>query len=331
MLRRFAFPVYDTADGVGAGAPVTPDAFSAFEASENAKATGEPDPTPAEVPVESEDDEPEPAPAPVSAAAPTPEKPVSKRQQQINDLIRKQTETDLRNRALEAEMAALKAAKAEPKAEPAAAVAAEPIVDPKDPEPQEADFEDYRKFVQAVARWEIRQSKREADAAADVQRRTEAAAAQRDSLQQRTSSWVERRDAFAAANPDFTTKALPFLDHVTAGTPIGDALLDSDVGPQMALYLATHPDEADRIARLAPISALRALGKLEAQFDSPETTSASASAGPAAKTVTSAPAPPMTLTSRSAIPADPAAAAFAAGDFERWEAEENRKALAAAR
>jgi hypothetical protein len=39
----------------------------------------------------------------------------------------------------------------------------------------------------------------------------------------------------------------------------------------------------------------------------------------------------MSLSSRSAVPADPAAAAIAAGDFEAWEREENRKAVQAFR
>ncbi len=309
-----------------------PTDFAAFEARHNAIAAGEtppaePEPTPAPVADPDEEPESEPAPAPVSAAAPTPEKPVSKRQQQINDLIRARAESDRRAEDLAAKLAAIEARTApkEPAKEPEAA----PVVDPTDPEPQEASFDDYRAFVKAQAKWEIRQARREADAEAETRQRATSEATRRADLAQRESTWSERRDAFAATTPDFATKAIPFLDHVFSGTPIGDVIVESEVGPQIALYLATHPDEADRIARLAPISALRALGKLEAKFDTP--TSASASAGPAAKTVTSAPAAPTTLSARSAAPADPAADALATGDFERWEAEENRKALQAAR
>jgi len=283
----------------------------------------EPEPAPAPEPAG------EPAPAPAEAAALATERRTGKvsRQQQINDLIRKTTESDLRARALEAEIQALKAGKTAP--EPVAAAEPEAIVDPTDPEPQEAAFEDYRTFVKALSQWTIRQDRRESEAVSAKKAKADADAKSRTDFNTRVNAWVERREAFAAATPDFMDKAGAFLGQVQSGTPIGDVILESEVGPQIALYLATHPDEADRIARLAPISALRALGRLEAQFDS--TTSTSASAGPAAKTVTTAPAPPTTLAARSASPADPAAAALARGDYVAWEAEENRKALAANR
>lgn len=312
----------------------TPDAtFLAFEASENRRATGASDPEPAPVAAPAADpdadDADEPAPAATAAKAePTPEKPVSKRQQQINDLIRKATEADLRAQALEAKMAALD--KGNAKAEPVKAPEAAPVTDPGDPEPQEAAFEDYRTFVKAQARWEIRQAKREADAETAKFQQAHAETAQREEFQARAQTWIGRREAFVAAHPDKADRMMAFLDGVHAGTPIGDVILESEVGGEVADYLAANPTEADRIARLAPVSALRALGKIEAKFDS-TLTSASASAGPAAKTVTTAPAPPMTLAARSARPADPAAAALARGDFEAWEAEENRKALAAGR
>jgi hypothetical protein len=356
MLRRFAYPLYDAADGAGAGASapipelsaqdrlnaLTPEARSTWDL------TGAwPEPAKVTTTAEDDDDEPEPvvapttetpAPAPVQEPAPAEagklaaERRTGKvsRQQQINDLIRKSTEADLRARALEAEIQAIKAGKpaAEAKPEPVA----EPVVDPNDPEPQETQFEDYRAFVKAQSRWEIRQAKREADADAEKSSRAKSEAEQRDADRARVVSWVERRDAFAATTPAFAAQDVQaFLGTLRTGTPTGDAIADSDVGPQMALYLAQHPDEADRIARLAPASALRALGKLEAKFESDTLTSASASAGPAAKTVTTAPAPPTTLAARSASPADPSAAALARGDYVAWEAEENRKALSASR
>lgn len=270
----------------------------------------------------------EAAPAVEAKAVPTPEKPVSKRQQQINDLIRSRAESDQRAAKLEAEIAELKA-RAAPAAEPKPAEKA-PVVDPGDPEPTEDQFDTYKAFVKEQARWEIRQARREEKAAEAEAKAAEKQAADAAEFTTRTDTWAQRRDAFAAKTPEFTEKAKPFLDRVRAGTVIGDAILDSEVGPELALYLATHPDEVSRIVQLSPASALRALGKLEAQFDS-EMTSASASAGPAARTVTKAPAPPTTLSARSADPADPVEAAVASKDFRAFEAEANRRDLAASR
>lgn len=280
-------------------------------------------------------DDEEPVEPEATAAAvetkpePTPEKPVSKRQQQINDLIRRSTESDLRAKALEAEIQALKAVKpaAEPEKKPEPAA----VVDPGDPEPQEAAFEDYKAFVKAQARWEIRQAKREADAETKKEQAAHAETAQREEFATRAKTWIERRDAFITKHPDKADRVTRFLETVFAGTPIGDVIMESEVGADVADYLAANPTEADRIARLAPISALRALGNIEGKFDSEALTIASASAGPAAKTVTTAPAPPMTLAARSASPADPAAAALERGDFAAFEEAENRRATASAR
>lgn len=267
----------------------------------------------------------EAAPAVEAKAEPVVEKTVSKRQQHINELERKAKANEIRANELEAKIAALEAKTAPPKEEPKPAA----IVDPKDPEPQEADFEDYRSFVKALSRWEIRQDKREADAAATVKAEQDRKTAAETEFSTKISTWVGRRDAFLAKHPEAVDRLAAFLDPVRPNTPLGDALMDSEVGPELADYLSKHPTEVERIARLAPISALRALGKLEAQFSS--TTHASASVQPAAKTVTTAPAPPTTLAARSADPSDPVAAAVARGDYSAFEAEENRKALAAAR
>lgn len=301
--------------------------FAAFEAAENRKVLGEAEPEPAPVaePVaepEAEDAE-EPEPEPVVAAVP--EKQVSKRQKHLNELVRARAESDARATKLEAEIAELK----KPKQDAEPPVAAAPVTDPKDPEPQETDFDDYRSFVKALSRWEIRQDRREAEADAATKTAAEREATRVKAFETTVSGWIGRRDAFLAKHPERTDRLMAFLDPVRAGTPLGDALMESEVGGELADYLASNPTEAERIARLAPISALRALGQLETLFA--PLTHASARAQPAAKTVTTAPAPPTTLSARSATVADLARAAVDRGDFSAFEAEENRKALAASR
>jgi hypothetical protein len=322
-----------------AAQPAAPD-FAAFEASENAKATGGTWPDPAKVtateldvetePVETTTAEPVPATAATTTTDPayTPPSPTSKRsakdQAFINERIR-QAAADAAT-ATEARIRAEYAAKATP-SEPAKPK--EPTFEPTRPKPTEADFETYGDFTEALADWKLdqREAKREFDTR-QAKDRDAATAAERD-FETRVSTWVDRREAFFAAHPQRQARVNAFLDNVVAGSPIGDALMDSEHGVALADYLATHPTEAERIARLGPVSAIRELGRLEATIST--TTSASASAGPAAKTVTSAPAPPTTLAARSADPADPVAAAVMRGDYSTFEAEENRRALAAGR
>jgi hypothetical protein len=265
----------------------------------------------------------EAAPAPVDEAA-KPEAEaaapgVSKRQQQINDLIRRATVAEQEAAQLRDQVAR----GAQPAGKPAEAPAAPATAaDPSDPKPTVDAFDTYEEYVFEAAKWTVRQEQRAAHQAAQAH-------AAHAEFTQRMSGWAERHKAFAASNPAYIEKAQPFLDRVFPGTPIGDVLADSPVGPQLALHLAEHLDEAERIARLHPIHALRELGKLEAKF---ENVAPAASAAPApVKAVSDAPVPPTTLGTGSAEPADAIEAAVARKDFRAYAAEANRQELAARR
>lgn len=297
--------------------------FAAFEARENAVAAGE---TPPAEPTPAPDPEPEPEPdpdepEPAAEAAPVvPERKISKRQEHLNNLERRAAEAEAARAELAARLAAVEA-----RTKPAE----DPKPDPKDefqptrPKPTEAEFETYADFTEAMADWKLDQREAKAAFEADKKQRAEAETQQRESFRTVRDAWSARRNAFTAKHPAKAERLLSFLDHVHAGTPVGDTIMESEVGAELADYLAEHPDEAERIARLAPVSALRALGKLEASL---EPTHASAPAQPAAKTVTTAPAIPHTLAARSADPADPVRAAVERGDYSAFEAEANRLA-----
>lgn len=329
--------------------------FAAFEARENALAIGQ-EPVKAEAPAEP-DPQPDPAPDPDPTPAADPKaapldasgkdytppnsrsKRTAKDQEFINERIRTAVaETAARAERAEKELAELRAKV--PAAEPKAAEAPKSTA-------EKFTFPNYEKFLDANPKlletntgdaynqWELERLQafgewkdQRAEAIAEAKRQKDDETVSAAEFKIQTETWARRRDDYAAKHPEFTEKVGPLLAALRAGTIFGDAILESEVGPQMAQHLAEHPEEVERIARLSPNSAIRALGKIEALY---ETTSASASAGPAAKTVTTAPAPPTTLAARSASPADPAKAAFDRGDYPAWEAEENRKALAASR
>lgn len=324
-------------------APAAVSDFAAFEARENSLALGkDPEPTPEPTPESVPQPEPEPTPEPESTAtasdpAHTPPKPDSHRtrrreqrdQDQINEVIRAAVREAIE--PLQAELAKVKGgaaptADAEPKADE---------FQPTRPKPDPKDFDDLFVYNEAVLDWKLEQ--RDAKAAFEKDKADRAAKETTEATEfhEKATTWIGRRDSFTAKHPEQADRLMAFLANVHAGTPLGDTILESEVGAELADYLAATPAEAERIARLSPIAQLRALGKLEAKFDpdAPHNDRASATtAGPAAgKTATSAPAPPRTLTARSATAADPAADALARGDFAAWEREENRKALAAHR
>lgn len=110
---------------------------------------------------------------------------------------------------------------------------------------------------------------------------------------------------------------------VEANPPTSPAMLEviaeSEVGPQIGIYLAKHPDESAAIARMSPIAAARHLGRIEAQLSAPV---APPSVPP--KTVTKAPAPVSTLR-----PAAPIRKELSEMSQAEYEAERTRQRKAA--
>jgi hypothetical protein len=182
-------------------------------------------------------------------ATPAPDAPgVAKR---IGKALKAQREAEARTAELEAQLAEQTASR------PAAAATAPPVVKVEAPgKPDSKKFDTYEEYVEALTDWKVASAKA-ADAQADATRRaTEAQVA-------KGLAWNERAKAAEAIHPDFA-------DVMTeAGTlPISEAMhvtiFESERGPELAYHLATNPDEAARIAKLTPLAAAAALGKIEA-------------------------------------------------------------------
>lgn len=115
-------------------------------------------------------------------------------------------------------------------------------------EPDAANFDTYEKYIKALTTWQL-DSRDQARADDEVSKKNAAA-------------WKARVATAKEAHDDY--------EDVIAGaadTPISrvmhDAITESEVGPQLAYYLATHLDEAARIFALSPNAGAREMGKLE--------------------------------------------------------------------
>lgn len=130
-------------------------------------------------------------------------------------------------------------------------------------------FDTYEKYVAAYARWEAKQALAEEN---EARKRESEQAKHREliaSEQKRANAQAEQMRVMVETAeqkyPDFYDKvfnpALPI-------TPvIGQAMLESDIGKDVGYYLATHPAELYRIAKLSPSSQLREFGKLEVMIE----------------------------------------------------------------
>ena len=83
--------------------------------------------------------------------------------------------------------------------------------------------------------------------------------------QQTVEAWNKR--VAAADIPDFHDVVAS--SDVPMSQVMQQAIMESEIGPKLAYHLATNPEEAEKIARMTPIGAVRALTLIEEGFKKP--------------------------------------------------------------
>ena len=105
------------------------------------------------------------------------------------------------------------------------------------------------------------------------------AAAQAAQNKRRTESWAKAQTAVRQALPDYDE--VVGLSEVVVAPHVTDTILESDRGPEVAYYLAQHPEKAEQINGLSPIAAARAIGRIEASLPELPVAAAKISKAPA--------------------------------------------------
>jgi hypothetical protein len=132
------------------------------------------------------------------------------------------------------------------------------VAEAVDQEPQPSQFSDAFEYAKALA--EFTADKRIAD-----MKREEAAAKEAEERQKVIQTWAKKVETAKATLPDFDD--IVASSDVVVNDDIRDAILESDVGPQILYHLAENDEVARKIAGLSPKAALREIGKLEARFE----------------------------------------------------------------
>lgn len=183
-------------------------------------------------------------------------------------------------RDIERERDDLKAQLAKPGSQPAAAGATQPreTAQPAAGKPDPGKFDTYEAYVEALTTW----------SAKSIIDSHEAQRATAEAARKNAEAWDAGKAALVAEHADY--------DEVIAGAaamPISRVMHDAigTVGPRLAYYFATHPDETARIEKLAPMEALFEIGAIKAGFAQPA--AAATSVKPAAAAAPKAlPRPP---------------------------------------
>jgi signal recognition particle GTPase len=182
--------------------------------------------------------------------------------------------------------------------------------DPVVPEtlPTLEQFEyDEAKYRTALAAYYKAEARREVDSAFKERE-------QQQRAQERTSTFQKRQAEFIASKPDYAEKVLS-NPSLPITQDMREAILDSDLGPQVAYYLAENVEKAEAIAQLSPLAQAREIGRIEARLE--------AAKAPPPPAVSKAPPPPPSIAaSDSVVDKDPDQMSIE--EWKKWRDKRDR-------
>ena len=134
---------------------------------------------------------------------------------------------------------------------------ADPVIE----KPQASQFNDAFEYAEALAEWSAEKALEQRD----IQEQQRKVDEQRNEV---IKSWSAKLEAAKADIPDFDDMVAS--SNVQVRDEVRDAILESDVGPQILYHLASDDDYANKLAAMPTNKALKELGKLEVQFERKE-------------------------------------------------------------
>jgi hypothetical protein len=127
-----------------------------------------------------------------------------------------------------------------------------------DDKPRADQFNDAFEYAEALAEWSAEKALKDRDIA-EQQRKAE------EERNKVVESWNKKVSKAKDAMPDFNK--VVSNSTVVVSDAIRDAILESDVGPQILYHLASDDDYAQSIATMPAIKALKEIGRLEAKYE----------------------------------------------------------------
>lgn len=128
--------------------------------------------------------------------------------------------------------------------------------------PKLEDFSNFDEYIAAKAEF-IAESKLSKAFEEREQKQREREA--QESHKKRLETWQERIDAFRATASDFE-EVLESAE-VSLTESMANAIMESEMGPQLAYYLARNPEEAEKLTSLSPSALNRAIGRIESKIE----------------------------------------------------------------
>ena len=179
------------------------------------------------------------------------QKPVKSKVDQRIDVLTKQREDARREAAREREAREVSDAKArelEAKLNPPKEVQA-------DAKPSPSQFTDAFEYAEKLAEWSAENALRNRDKQELERKQTQ----ERELV---VKTWNTRQNTAKVELPDYEETIASSA--VAVSDQVRDAILESDIGPQILYHLAKNPEIAEELKSKSTASALREIGRLEA-------------------------------------------------------------------
>ena len=131
--------------------------------------------------------------------------------------------------------------------------------------PKLEDYQTLEAYQEALTDWKLDDRER-------TRKEADARTAAEEAVRTEQEKWAVKEKAARKAHDDYDglidTVVIPAGPGVMAAR---QAMLEDEHGAELLYYLAKNPKELERIAGLPPASAVLAIGKLSAKFDTPAT------------------------------------------------------------
>ena len=127
-----------------------------------------------------------------------------------------------------------------------------------DDKPKAEQFNDAYEYAEALAEWSAEKALKDREIA-EQQRKVE------EERNKVVETWNQKVKQARKEMPDFTDVVAN--SNVVVSDAIRDAILESDVGPQILYHLASDDDYANSVAKMSTIKALKEIGRLEAKYE----------------------------------------------------------------
>lgn len=197
-----------------------------------------------------------PGAAESAPAADTGEPERDKVQERINKITREKYDF-----AYRAESAEARASRLEAEIESLRTAKTEPVAPDEYPKLADYDFDEAKHQV-AVAKYIANLSSTTAKTVLQQEREAVARA-------ERAATFEKREADFIASKPDYVEKVRrsPAYGGPVITNEMAEVIRESDVGPQIAYYLADNVERSAAISRLSPLAQAREIGRIEARLE----------------------------------------------------------------